>query len=361
MLQVKIDNPLKQILRFGQSIWYDGLVSKLEFERMIHEDGIRGATTNPTIFEKALSSGNYDEEISRLGKTHSDEAIYKVLSAQTVQEVADQFLPLYEETKGDDGFVSIEVSPLLASDTEGTIREARELYRLVNRKNIMIKVPATREGLPAIEVLISEGISVNVTLIFSVQRYQEVMNAAVLGLEKRLAEKKPLTGIASVASFFVSRVDTMVDKILEEKGADPRFFGKAAIANCKMATQAFETFFSSARFQKLKAKGAAIQRPLWASTGTKNPEYSDVLYVESLIGPYTVNTIPPATLAAYRDHGRPAARLKEGTAEAAGFLEELRRLGVDLSTVTQELEDQGVRLFSDSYKKIIQAISLKKK
>ena len=359
-------NPLKEALKYGQSLWYDGLISTNEFERMIREDGMRGATTNPTIFEKAILSGNTDEEIKRLAGTRDEEEIYKILVVKAVQEVADVFLPVFKETKGLDGFVSLEVSPLLAHDTASTIQEARELFGLAARENVMIKVPATSEGIPAIEALIAEGINVNVTLIFSVARYRQVMNAYISGLERRNREAKPVGGIASVASFFVSRVDTAADLLIEakihsemnlaKKETLKNLLGKTAIANSKIAYDEFERMFSSERFQKLKSQGARPQRPLWASTGTKNPKYSDVLYVEALIGPDTVNTMPPATLDAFRDHGVAAPRLKEDFQAARQTLETLGLSGISLDEITQKLEKTGVQLFGDSYNKIIDEI-----
>lgn len=364
-------NPLKQALNFGQSIWYDGLISKAEFERMIHEDGIRGATTNPTIFEKALNHHDHDADIASLSKTHSAEAIYQVLAVRAVQQVADVFLPVFEETKGRDGFVSIEVSPLLAFETEKTIREAKELCRLVSRKNVMIKIPATKQGIPAIRSVIADGINVNVTLIFSIDRYTEVMDAYLSGLEDRAASGKPVSSIASVASFFVSRVDTSVDKILDQKissGANDQvksalkdLLGKAGIANSKAAYDAFNKIFSSERFKRLKDLNAQVQRPLWASTGTKNLDYSDVLYVEALMGSDTVNTIPPATLDAFRDHGVAGSRLNQGLETAQLILKKLKETGIDLDAITRDLEVAGVQSFSDSYQKLIECIQLKRK
>ena len=365
----KPQNPLQQILSHGQSIWYDGLVSKEEFEKMIEEDGIRGATTNPTIFEKAISGGTYDTQIAELQRTYSPEGIFKRLAVQAVQEVADLFLPVFQKTGGQDGFVSIEVSPLLAYETEATVQEARELWHLVNRKNVMIKIPATKQGIHAITAVIAEGVNVNITLIFSIQRYREVMEAYVSGLEKRQTESKPVSGIASVASFFVSRVDTAVDKWIEEKIQSSKYasrsetlkglLGKAAIANSKLAYKEFENQFSSFRFRRLKSKGAQVQRPLWASTGTKNPMYSDVLYAEALIGPNTVDTMPPATLAAFRHHGVAAARLTKGLEEASQVFKELQLVGADLTAVTEKLEAEGVQLFADSYLKLVAGIQAK--
>ncbi len=362
-------NPIKQTLDYGQSIWYDGLISKDTFVKMIAEDGIRGATTNPAIFEKELVESKYDALIRDLGRTSDTGEIFKVLAIRAVQDISETFLGVYDASKGEDGYVSIEVSPLLARDTEGTVREARELYARIGRKNIMIKVPATKEGLPAIETLIAEGISVNVTLIFSTRRHKEVMEAYLRGLERRAKAGQPLTGIASVASFFVSRVDTSVDKLLEEKiaaapGAEKTalqaLLGKIGIANSKLAYREFEIMFGSARFTALREKGALVQRPLWASTGTKNPAYPDTIYVDALMGPQTVNTVPPPTLDAFRDHGRPAARLKEGMDAAVSQVAALEKHGISLDAVTLKLEEAGVQAFSDSYRKIMQTIGAKK-
>lgn len=370
MTQVKTQNPLKQVLTFGQSLWYDGLISVKEFETMIREDGIRGATTNPTIFEKELAGGEYDALIQKsLSEGKHPEDIYKSQAVRTVREVADAFFPVFKETRGGDGYVSIEVSPLLARDTQGTLREARELHGLVSRENVMIKVPATREGIPAIRALISEGINVNVTLIFSLERYREVMNAYLDGLEDRAKKGLPVARIASVASFFVSRVDTAIDALLEQKigretseakkTALKDLLGKAAIANSKIAYREFESIFGSARFRELEKNGAGKQRPLWASTGTKNPAYSDVVYVEALIGPETVDTMPPATLDAFRDHGRAGSRVKEGMADADKTLQSLEKEGISLAQVTQGLEEAGVKSFSDSFDKILKRIGEK--
>ena len=353
-------NPLKQALAHGQSLWYDGLISNAEFEKMIREDGVRGATTNPTILEKAISSGVYDAEIRQLAKSHSDEQIYEVLAVRAVQQVADLFKSVFDETRGLDGYVSIEVSPLLAYDSNKTIEEAKRLHRLVDRKNVMIKIPATHGGLAAIEAVLTEGINVNVTLIFSLSRYREVMNAYISALEKRASANRDISSLSSVASFFVSRVDTAIDKELEKKSEAKALSGKIGIANSKAAYKEFLNVFASPRFGKLKSAGAMVQRPLWASTGTKNPQYSDVLYVEELMGADTVNTIPPATMDAFRDHGQADSRLQNGLDSALHALEELQRAGIDLDVVTQTLEDQGVQLFADSYKKLLNEIAARK-
>jgi transaldolase/glucose-6-phosphate isomerase len=363
-------NPLKRALQFGQSFWYDGLIGKDDFEKMIREDGVRGATTNPAIFEKSVATGEYDTAIRKMAaKAEAD--IYKTLAVDKVKSVCDFFMPVYADTRGADGFVSIEVSPLLAYDTAGTIEEGRELYRLVDRKNVMIKVPATREGLPAIRTLTADGINVNVTLIFSVERYREVVQAYIQGLEERLAQGKPVDGIASVASFFVSRVDSSIDKFLQDRitqsatNADKSrlsdLLGKAAIANSKLAYAAYTEIFGGPAFKALRQKGAQPQRPLWASTGTKNPLYSDVLYVEELIGENTVNTMPPATMDAYRDHGNPASRLASGIEEARQVLADLKREEIELLQVTASLEKAGVESFAESFNKIIHMIGAKKK
>lgn len=363
------DNRLKQILNLGQSIWYDniqrGMIARGEFQKMIAEDGLRGVTSNPTIFDKAISkSADYDADILKgVERGDSAEAIYWTLVIKDIQAAADIFKPVHEATRGTDGYISIEVSPLLARDTQGTIRQARELVKRVDRKNVMIKVPATKEGIPAIKALIADGTPVNVTLIFSVERYREVMNAYLEGLEELHWNKKACSGVASVASFFVSRVDSLVDKLLEEKikvTSDPAqkkvlqdLMGKAAIANSRAAYAEFKKFFApnAARFFPLRSNGAQVQRPLWASTSTKNPAYKDTLYVEELIGPQTVNTLPPATVDAFRDHGTAASRL-----ETPGFAEELAalaRAGIELAAVTQQLENEGVDLFSDSFRQLL--------
>jgi transaldolase len=356
----KLKNPIEQALDLGQSIWFDGLVSKEEFRKMIEEDGLRGATTNPTIFEKEIANSSKDAEWAHFIETHTPEEIYQKIAVKAVGELADLFLPVFEKSKGRDGFVSIEVNPLLAHKTYETIEEARHLHRLVKRPNVMVKVPATLEGIPAIETLIAEGISINVTLIFSIARYEAVINAYLSGLEKRLKQGQSLSGIASVASFFVSRVDTAVDKELDEKIKSEELKGRAAIANSKLAYERFQKIFSSPRFKALSDAGAQVQRPLWASTGTKNPRYSDVLYVESLIGPQTVNTLPPATFAAFKDHGKARASLTQALDAERAVLKNLENAGISLERVTGELERVGVSLFSDSYNKIIEWIRTRK-
>jgi len=367
-------NPLKSVRQYGQSIWFDNIrrdmMSSGSLKRLITEDDVRGVTSNPTIFDKAISGSNdYDEDIRRgTEQGQSAEEIYWSLVVKDIQDAADIFLPVYNESRGPDGYISVEVSPLLAHDTPGTIAQARQLHKRVGRKNVMIKVPATPEGLSAVRTLIGEGIPVNCTLIFSILRYREVMEAYIAGQEdaagKGIAEPP-----ASVASFFVSRLDTDVDKILQEKikaasgeeaGRLKALIGKTAIANSKLAYQEFKRVFSGERFKKLQAKGIPFQRPLWASTSTKNPEYSDVIYMEPLIGPHTVNTVPPATLDAYRDHGSPAARIEERVDECEAQLKELAAQGIDLDAVTDNLEEKGVRSFADSFNQLIKHLEEKK-
>jgi transaldolase len=360
-------NPLQQLSKLGQSPWFDqmtrSLVSQGTLKKMIEEDGLRGLTSNPTIFEKAISgSKDYEDAMKELvGKGAELGEIYDGLVVNDIASAADVFLPVYESTKGRDGFVSIEVSPLLAKDTAGTVKEAKRLHDKLARPNVMIKVPATPEGIPAFEELISEGISVNVTLIFAVDVYAQVVEAYLRGLEKRIAKGGAVDRIASVASFFVSRIDSAVDKKLEEiaKAGRPEaaeLLGKAAIANAKLAYEKFQKLFSGARWEKLAAAGAQVQRPLWASTGTKNPKYSDVLYIETLIGPHTVNTMPPATYDAFRDHGKVAETITNDLPGAHKVFDELKALGIDLTAVTLELTAAGVKSFSDSYNDLIAVI-----
>jgi transaldolase len=360
-------NPLAQLSKLGQSPWYDqmtrSLVSQGTLKKMIEEDGLRGLTSNPTIFEKAISgSKDYEDALRGLVSKGAELAeIYDALVVEDIASAADVFGPVYESTNGEDGFVSIEVSPLLAEDTAGTVKEAKRLHAKLGRPNVMIKVPATPEGLPAFEELISEGISVNVTLIFSVDVYAHVIEAYLKGLEKRAAKGGALNRVASVASFFVSRIDTAVDKKLDEiaKAGRPEaaeLAGKAAIANAKLAYEKFEQAFSGARWEKLSAAGAQVQRPLWASTGTKNPKYSDVLYIDALIGAHTVNTMPPATFDAFRDHGNPVVTITDDLQGAHQLFDRLKEFGIDLTAVTLELTAAGVKSFSESYNTLIAVI-----
>lgn len=360
-------NPLRKLEEFGQSIWLDyirrHMITSGELRRLIEEDGLKGVTSNPSIFEKAIAgSKDYDEAIRALAmQVRSAKEIYQNLTVEDVRRAADVFFPLYEELDGKDGFVSLEVNPHLARDTEGTVAEARRLWQAVERPNIFIKVPATLEGLPAITRLISEGINVNVTLLFGLPRYEKVAEAYIAGLEGRVARGDSLKRIASVASFFLSRIDVLVDPVLEKimaaGGAQSTWAkslrGEVAISCAKIAYSMYKRIFRSARFQALAAKGARPQRVLWASTGTKNPEYSDVKYVEALIGPETINTMPLETLNAYRDHGNPAPRLEEGLEQAYRVLQHLSELGINLDRVTRQLEEEGIEKFNQPYDSLL--------
>jgi transaldolase/glucose-6-phosphate isomerase len=370
-------NPVKALEKHGQSVWLDflarGFVAKGDLQKLIDRDGVKGVTSNPSIFEKAIgSSDEYDGAIGKALKSGDRPVaeLFEQLAVEDIQHAADVLRPVYDQLRGDDGFVSLEVSPYLAMDTKATIAEAKRLWKDVKRKNLMVKVPATPEGLPAIQHLTGEGISINITLLFSQKVYVQVAEAYLAGLEKYIAGGGDPSHIASVASFFVSRIDSAVDKQLDEKIAranDPTekerlvaLKGKVAIANAKLAYQEYKRLFSGARWDKLEAKGARPQRLLWASTGTKNKDYSDVLYVEELIGPDTVNTMPPATLDAFRDHGEPRDSLEENIEDARHVLAELERSGISLDAVTAELVKDGVRLFADAADKLYGAVAHKR-
>jgi transaldolase len=359
------DNPLRQLNACGQSVWNDFIrrtfITNGDLQRLVSEDGISGVTSNPTIFEKAIDeSSDYDHDLRRLIEEGKNaEQTFQHLASTDVRMAADVLRPIYDRTGGHDGFVSIEVSPDAAHDTAKSIDDAHILRRLVDRPNVMIKIPATPEGLPAIEQLIYEGINVNVTLIFAVEVYEQVMDAFLTGLERRAGESKPIDRIASVASFFVSRVDTLVDKLLEEKGKPElkELEGKAANANAKIAYERFERVFGSARFQRLAAKGAQVQRPLWASTSTKNPSYPDTLYVKPLVGAHTVNTMPMETIDAVRDHGEvECGAIKQGLDEAHRTIEALEQAGISMKAVTDQLTKEGVEKFSKSLHSLLQTI-----
>lgn len=368
-------NPLSELQNQGQSIWLDFITREIlvngHLNKLIRDDGLQGVTSNPTIFQKAIGgSRDYDasiESLIRLGKKTPE--IFEAIAVQDIQQACDLFRPVYERTQGQDGFVSLEVNPHLARDRQGTLTEARRLFHSVQRKNVMIKIPGTHEGLSAIEQALGEGININITLIFSLERYQEVMEAWISGLERLAKSGKGLSSTASVASFFVSRVDTLVDSLLEKKrGQAPSagkknleaLFGRAAIANAQCAYQMFLKVVQGSRFKALETQGAHVQRPLWASTSTKNPRYRDVVYVEELIGKDTVNTLPPQTLEAFRDHGRVRPSLTEGVPEAYRTLTQLQEAGIDMKQVTRQLEEDGVRLFADSYDQLIQSLEKKK-
>src|SRR5690242_8608925 len=370
-------NPVKALENHGQAVWLDflarGFVAKGDLKRLIDTDGVKGVTSNPSIFEKAI--GSSDEYDAPLGKAlkRGDRPVadlFEALAVEDIQNAADVLRPVYDQLDGNDGFVSLEVSPYLAMDTKGTIAEAKRLWKDVHRKNLMIKVPATPEGLPAIERLTGEGISVNITLLFSQKVYLQVAEAYLKGLEKYVAKGGDPSHVASVASFFVSRIDTVVDKQLDEKIAkanDPSekerlaaLKGKVAIANAKMAYQDYKRLFAGARWEKLAKKGARPQRLLWDSTGTKNKDYSDVLYVEELIGPNTVNTVPPATLDAFRDHGKVRDTLEENIDAARHALDEPQKSGISLDAITKELVKDGVKQFADAADKLYGAVAHKR-
>ncbi|HUM13738.1 MAG TPA: transaldolase [Myxococcaceae bacterium] len=365
-------NPLQQLAKLGQSIWLDfmrrDLVTSGELQKLIREDALKGLTSNPTIFQKAVEgSKDYDDLFAQWApRKASPGEVFEALAVRDIRDAARIFRPVWEETRHRDGYCSIEVSPTLAHDTQGTLVEARRLWKTLSVPNVMIKIPGTPEGVPAIEQAISEGINVNVTLLFSQEAYIQVAEAYLRGLEKRAARGEDLSQLASVASFFVSRIDTLVEKVIaqrEKAGATPeqkRLFdqvmGKVAIANARQAYQRYLELFSGARWKALADKGAQTQRVLWASTGTKNPKYSDVLYVEELIGPETVNTIPPATLDAYRDHGKPRRTLDRGLDEADATMKALEKAGISMKEVTDQLVVEGVKSFADSFQALIAAV-----
>jgi len=355
---------IHDLLQHGQSIWIDYIrrqyIQDGGMQQAI-DDGVRGVTSNPAIFEKAIAgSDDYDEDIQKMvAEGKSTDEIYETLAIADIQAAADLFRTVYDSSDGVDGYVSLEVSPTLARDTNGTIEEARRLFAAVDRPNVMIKVPATPAGIPAIETLIGEGINVNVTLMFSMKHYEDVANAYITGLEKFKAANGDLSKVASVASFFVSRVDSRLDSMLEEKGA-PELMGKVAIANSKVVYQRFQEIFNSERWNALAEEGARVQRPLWASTSTKNPEYPDTLYVDSLIGEHTVDTTPPDTLEAFLDHGTVATTVADDLDEAIATLEKLADLGIDLSVETEGLQDEGVVKFEKPFASMMDSLEAKR-
>jgi transaldolase len=362
-------NPLRTLRDLGQSVWYDYIRRDLytggELARLIREDGLAGMTSNPTIFQKAIADTDlYDDAVRRAGSEEAEpSAVFERLAVEDVRGAADAFRPVYDETGGNDGFVSIEVGPHLANDTDGSIREAHRLWEKCARENVMVKIPATAAGIPAIRRCLADGVNINITLLFSVSRYREVMEAYLAALEDRVAAGRPIERLRSVASFFVSRVDTNVDKKLDRIGSEAAraLRGKAAIANARLAFQAFREVFGSDRFRRLAERGAALQRPLWASTSTKDPSYPDLYYVEALVAPDSVDTMPPETFEAYRDHGDPKVRISDDLEGARETFRRLAELGIDEATVSRELEEEGVRKFSDSYDSLLKAIAEKEK
>jgi transaldolase len=370
-------NPLLQLKALGQSVWYDNIdrsqLNSGQFKRLLDEDGISGVTANPTIFEKSISSGHaYDEQINQLireGKSTNE--IYEALIIQDIRTVADILRPIYDSANRHDGLVSLEVSPDLAHDTEGTLSEVRRFWKMVDRPNLMIKIPGTPEGIPAVRQALTEGINVNITLIFSISTYRQVAEAFISALEARRAAGEDISHMASVASFFVSRVDTLVDKLLEDKvkatsnTSEQQHLksleGKAAIANARLVYQDFKKIFNTPRFAALKQAGAYVQRSLWASTSTKNPAYRDVLYAEELIGPDTVDTMPLETIENFRDHGRVRLSIEDNLEEAQQVFDALEKIGIHYDQVTKQLQDEGVQKFADSFHTLFEGIAEKRK
>ena len=360
-------NRLVQLQDYDQSVWLDSISRSLiqsgELQSLVDNDGLRGMTSNPAIFEKAISgSDDYRDQLRALhaaGKSTTE--IYEAVAVTDIQSACDVLRPVYDESDGEHGLVSLEVSPELAFDTQGTIAEVRRLWRQVGRPNLMIKIPATDEGIPAVQQMLTEGYNVNITLMFSLSDYDNVAEAYISALEARAAAGEPVNRIASVASFFVSRIDTLADELLEARvqAGEARaheLMGKVAIANAKIAYQHFLDFFKSERFAKLEAKGARVQRVLWASTSTKNPDYSDVMYVDNLIGPHTVNTLPDDTMDAFRDHGTLAQTVDTGVADAQAVLDALAEVGVDYDAMTRQLQQEGVDKFVQPYQDLLARI-----
>lgn len=361
-------NNIKKLVDEGQSIWQDDISRQLiesgTLKTAIEETGIRGVTSNPTIFQKAIAAGDtYDADIKALLADAKDAAaVFQTVAVKDIQDACDLFRPLYDETEAHDGYVSLEVLPSLARDTEGTLDNARILWQAVNRPNLMIKVPGTTEGVPAVRELLTEGINVNITLLFSLQNYETVANAYIDALQTRADLGEPINTIASVASFFVSRVDAAADKQLEGIGTDEAkaLMGKAAIANAVLAYEKFEELFGSEQFKVLAAKGAMVQRPLWASTGVKNPDYPATLYVDTLIGPNTVNTAPTPTIVAFLDHGTVERTVDADYAAAHQVMADLAAIGVDIDAITAKLEEDGIASFMSSYDDLLASVESKK-
>jgi transaldolase len=358
-------NSVKKINDLGQSIWLDffdrEIMNTGKLKNLINDYGITGITSNPSIFKTAISnSSDYDEDITAISKhKSSNKDIFFGLAVKDIKRAADFFKPIYDKTNGNDGFVSLEVSPQLAYDIDGTIKQARELWKEINRKNVMIKIPATAEGLIAIRKCISEGININITLLFGLPRYKEVTDAYISGLEDRVSANQSISHISSVASFFLSRIDVLIDPILEEKGLD-NLKGDVAIASAKKAYEIYKDIFTSKRFKKLEQKGAKRQRLLWASTSSKNPSFSDVKYLEALIGNETINTIPIETLEAFNDHGNAESLLEIDLHKATHILAQLINNGIDINIITQKLEDMGIKKFNSDYDDLIETIEKEK-
>ncbi len=356
-------SPLQSLSALGQSVWIDFLSREAirggHLQQLIDEDAVVGATSNPTIFQKAMGSGTaYDEQLQELGTSDVEESFW-ALAEQDIREACDLFRPIWEEGLGRDGYVSLEVDPRLAYDSLGTFNEAIRLHKEVDRPNLLVKIPATKPGLAAIEDVIAKGHSVNITLIFSLKRYAEVAESYIRGLERLVAEGGDPSKVASVASFFVSRIDTEGDRLLDEIGGHDELKGKLAVANAKLAYRHYQQTFHGSRWQYLAGKGATPQRVLWASTSTKNPAYPDTLYVDELIGPDTVNTMPEETVRAFQERGTPRATLGEGLAEAQAVLDELARAGVDYDELTETVEREGVEKFEASFTELLDSLQAK--
>jgi len=370
-----VNNPLRKLEEFGQSVWLDFIQRQMtlsgELKGLIEDDGLSGLTSNPTIFAKAIGgSQDYDAAVRALAQSGKNSlAIYESVAIEDLQRAADLLRPTYERQNGKDGFVSMEVSPYLVHDTQGTLAEARRFWRALERPNVLIKVPGTDAGLAAIQQLIAEGINVNVTLLFGLPRYRQVVEAYLAGLEDRAAHGRPVDRVASVASFFLSRIDTLIDPMLEKlvaaggenAGLAYDLRGQAAIASAKLAYQIYQENFQGARWQRLATQGSRTQRVLWASTSTKNPAYSDVKYVEPLIGPDTINTMPTETIQAYRDHGRPALTLTRDMEAAHRAMAQLQAVGIDIDQITKQLEAEGAAKFSASFDELLEAVEEKRK
>lgn len=368
-------NPLLQLMQYGQSYWLDdltrGMITSGELQQRVTEQGLRGITSNPSTFHKAISdSQDYDTQIERLVHDGDEAAqIYEHLAVTDIQEACDILQPVYTDSDGTDGFVSLEVSPHLAHDAEATMHEVRRLSKAVDRPNVLIKIPGTPAGIPAIEEMLYEGINVNITLLFAIKDYEAVAQAYIRALERRMAEHLPIRNVASVASFFLSRIDVLVDELLGHrlpaagsKSDGPRadqLMGQTAVANAKLAYQSFKRIFAGDRWQALTAEGARVQRPLWASTSTKNPAYRDVCYIEPLIGPHTVTTMPADTIAAFADHGVVEPTVEANLDQAHQILRDLEGVGINLDYVTQRLQDEGVQKFIDPYDALMDALSTK--
>jgi len=356
-----MENRVKQIHSFGQSIWLDfidrEIIKSGKLKSLMEDDGVRGVTSNPAIFEKAITSGtDYDADIKELAKTTSDnEELFFKLAIKDIQAATDIFKGVYEESKGEDGYVSLEVSPFLALKEKETAEQAEQLWKAVDRKNVMIKIPGTKPGLGAIRSSIAKGININVTLLFGLPRYEEVAEAYIAGLEDHLAAGHKIAHISSVASFFLSRIDTLVDPQLAEKGLGD-LEGEVAIASAKKAYEIYKRVFSGSRWEKLAAEGAKPQRLLWASTSSKNPKFKDTKYVEALIGPDTVDTVPLETIEAFRDHGIAANTLEQDLDKSTEVLEKLKKGGIDIDQITQQLEDEGIDKFNKPFEKLLKAI-----